>query len=88
MHDVLEDTHVGEDGLHGLFPIEVIRAVVVLTHDKRDPYVEYIRKVAADPIAQRVKLYDIADNITPARLPYTKNPAKYGDALLILAGRR
>jgi (p)ppGpp synthase/HD superfamily hydrolase len=71
LHDVLEDTEVTveELGAAGL-PIEVVGAVVALTHRPGQSYGRYIEQVACDAIACKVKLADLADNLANnKRLP-------------------
>lgn len=64
LHDVLEDTNVEAAELHQLgFGEHIIRAVVLLTHDRTVPYADYIERLAHDPLARRVKLADLADNL-------------------------
>jgi (p)ppGpp synthase/HD superfamily hydrolase len=68
LHDVLEDTTVDVVALGELGLAEhVIDAVRALTHDPRQPYADYIERVAANPLARRVKLADLADNLSNNR---------------------
>lgn len=50
------------------FPVAVIEAVSVLTHDDNETYGEYIAKIAKNPIARLVKIYDLKDNMDVSRL--------------------
>lgn len=69
LHDVLEDTDVTAADLRAAgCPEPVIAAVDALTKRPGEPLEESMRRAAADPIARRVKLADIADNADPARL--------------------
>lgn len=71
LHDVLEDTQVTVDelGAAGL-PIDVVDAVVALTHRPRQSYERYVEQVACNAIAREVKLADLADNLANnKRLP-------------------
>jgi len=64
LHDVLEDTSVGVADLYERgFGEHIVRAVLLLTHDGTVPYADYIERLAADPLARRVKLADLADNL-------------------------
>jgi (p)ppGpp synthase/HD superfamily hydrolase len=64
LHDVLEDTSVDVTELHELgFGEHIVRAVLLLTHDRTVPYADYIERLAHDPLARRVKLADLADNL-------------------------
>lgn len=73
LHDTMEDTGytadmMREDG----FSEDVIKAVALLTHKPHEPYMDYIRRLAPDPVARRVKLADLADNMDESRLPVTE----------------
>jgi (p)ppGpp synthase/HD superfamily hydrolase len=70
LHDVVEDTDITLEDLRAEgFPEEVLAAVALLTHDKRKvAYREYIERIAADPIARKVKLADLEDNLNVMRL--------------------
>jgi (p)ppGpp synthase/HD superfamily hydrolase len=64
LHDVLEDTSVEVAELYERgFGEHIVRAVVLLTHDETVSYADYIERLAADPLARRVKLADLADNL-------------------------
>lgn len=68
LHDVLEDTAVSVADLRGTgLPEEVVAAVVALTHEPSDSYSDYIERVAGNPLARRVKLADLADNLANNR---------------------
>lgn len=95
LHDVLEDTHVGVDDLAARrIPPRAIDAVVALTRLPREPYRDYLGRVAHDPIATQVKRADVADNLDPARLSLLpaatadRLAAKYTTALSDLAAFR
>jgi len=70
MHDVLEDDanwnfdKLKEEG----FSDRVIAGLKVLTHEKGDSYEDYIRKIATNDDAIRVKLEDLKDNSDLSRL--------------------
>ena len=63
LHDVLEDTSTTLDELRtaGLTAREE-RALIFLTHHPAQPYMEYVRVLAQDPLAKAVKIEDIKDN--------------------------
>jgi len=70
LHDVLEDTSITVDDLReGGYSEEVLRALDALTRREGESYPEFIERVAADPLARRVKLADLADNLDADRLP-------------------
>jgi len=70
LHDVIEDhgdkysfEYLEKEG----FPKEVIEALKLLTHQEDVPYMDYIRKIAENPIAMRVKLADLQHNCDTTR---------------------
>lgn len=69
LHDTMEDGSVTSDDLVRLgVPGEVIRAVKAITHLRGEPNEAYWKRVAGDPLARRVKIEDIGDNLDEGRL--------------------
>lgn len=62
LHDVVEDTDITLEQLSQQFPPEVIEILRLLTHEKGVPYMDYLKKLAPNPIARKIKLADIAHN--------------------------
>jgi (p)ppGpp synthase/HD superfamily hydrolase len=63
LHDTLEDTSLTEDDLRRAgFDQTIIDAVLCVTHDKAEPYADYVVRCAANPIARQVKMADLEDN--------------------------
>ena len=75
LHDVVEDTDVTLEQLDAIFPQEVINAVALMTHSKDEPYLEYVARVATNPISRKVKLADLRHNSDQTRMPEA-DPAK------------
>lgn len=70
LHDTMEDTGYTENMMRADgFSEQVIEAVLLLTHKPHEPYMEYVRRLVANPIAWQVKLADLADNMNIDRLP-------------------
>lgn len=67
LHDVVEDTDVTFDDLEKEFPSEVIRLLKLLTHEKEEDYMDYIRRVAKDPQARKIKIADMTHNTDAGR---------------------
>lgn len=69
LHDVVEDgvCTIQDLSAHG-FSTRVIRALMLLTHDKAIPYDEYIKALAHNDDARAVKLADLKDNSDITRL--------------------
>ena len=70
LHDVLEDcpawsaSRLRDEG----FGPAALTAIHALTRRDGEPYMEFVRRAAADPIARRVKLADLEDNLDATRL--------------------
>ena len=68
LHDSLEDTSVTLADLRAAgFSDEICEAVDCLTRRPGEPYEETIARVGANPLARRVKLADLEDNMDPKR---------------------
>jgi (p)ppGpp synthase/HD superfamily hydrolase len=68
LHDVVEDGGLSLDVLRrkGLPEAEVL-AVAALTKGEGEPYDAAIERAGKDPLARRVKLADLADNMDRSR---------------------
>lgn len=64
LHDVVEDTDCTFKDVYDYFGPEVVRSVYSLTHKKGESYRDYIRRVMKDDVAVKVKMADIADNLS------------------------
>ncbi len=70
LHDVVEDTEVTLDDLRREgFPERVLEVVALLTKAKDENYESYVEKVHAHPVARRIKLADLTDNMDLRRIP-------------------
>ena len=68
LHDVIEDTPFTLDDLRAAgFSAEICEAVDCLTRRPGETYPSMISRVAANPLARRVKLADLEDNMDPRR---------------------
>ena len=68
LHDVIEDTpwtlpKLRQEG----FSAPVVKAVDALTHRDGEKYDAYIKRLGDVPIARRVKLADLSDNMSHTR---------------------
>lgn len=91
LHDVVEDNDITpEDLLAYGCPPPVVSAIVALSKVSGESQANYLRRVAADPLARTVKRADIADNTNPERLalldPAVRDRliAKYAEACQLL----
>lgn len=82
LHDVLEDTPitVGQLSREGI-PVTVIEAVVALTHLPHEPYEAYLKRIAENAMARRVKLVELRDNMDLSQVP-TEMFVKYHERSL------
>lgn len=95
LHDVVEDSDVTLDDLARDFPPEVVEGVRLMTHDPAVDYFDYVRAIKGHPLAQKVKLADLAHNSDETRFAGCKDVTrealdkrheKYARARAILLG--
>lgn len=69
LHDVVEDTGLSADDLieQGI-PKHLVITLRLLSKQKNMSYEDYIARIAENPLATRVKLADIKDNMDVSRL--------------------
>ena len=76
LHDVIEDTAATPEALREAgFPQEVVEAVILLTRPDGMPYLDYVRRIKANPVAVRVKRADLAHNSDLTRLDHIDGAA-------------
>ena len=69
LHDVVEDSATTLDDLRKLgYGEEIITAVDCLTKRRGEAYDAYVERCKGNPIARRVKLADLEDNLDLRRL--------------------
>ena len=69
LHDVVEDTEYTFDDIRKLgFSEDIIKALMLLTHDPALDYLEYVAAIKKNPIAKAVKLADLRHNSDLSRL--------------------
>jgi ribosomal protein S18 acetylase RimI-like enzyme len=70
LHDIVEDTNYSMDDLQkDGFSQDVIEAIGYLTRKFEETYDEFIQRIRRNPLATKVKLLDIADNMNLDRIP-------------------
>lgn len=93
LHDVVEDCAEHASRV-GDFPAPIQRAVQLMSRNSAPDADTYYARIAADPVALKVKLADIADNADEARLTALdaataeRLRSKYRHALAALGARR
>lgn len=96
LHDVLEDCErrrVAEymSRIFHFYGQAVLEACASLDHNSNEPYMDYIRRLAKNPLAKAVKMADLADNTNSWRLMKLPSPEqqrlcdKYYEAMDYLA---
>jgi (p)ppGpp synthase/HD superfamily hydrolase len=71
LHDVVEDTPWTLEGLRAEgFPEEVLEAVDRLSRREGEPYDDFMRRAAVHPVARRVKIADLEDNLDVRRIAH------------------
>lgn len=69
LHDVVEDSDTSLDDLRMAgYPGVVLAALDCLTHRAGEAYADYIQRIKPNPLARRVKLADLEDNMSLVRL--------------------
>lgn len=90
LHDVVEDTDCTLEDLRSMgFPDAVVDALALLTHDPAVPYMDYVKVIATNPIARKVKMADLRHNSDLSRMDEVdewalKRNEKYKKALAYL----
>ena len=70
LHDVVEDTHFTQEDLKSRgYTTDVLEALDCLTKRPAEEYEDFIQRIKPNPIARRVKLVDLEDNMDIRRLP-------------------
>lgn len=71
LHDLVEDTPYTLNDLRALgYPPEVIAALDCLSKREGETYEDFIGRIEPNPLARRVKLADLEDNMDLRRIPY------------------
>lgn len=69
LHDVVEDSEHTLDSLREMgYPEAVLEAIDGVTRRETESYDEFIERAAANPIARRVKIADLEDNLDLTRI--------------------
>lgn len=86
LHDVLEDSDITAEELRGNLSAAEIDALCLLTHNGRESYTEYVRRIIeadgeAGTLARAVKQADMLDNLYRCAVGHDPAVAQYGEAL-------
>ena len=70
LHDVVEDSELSFEDLIAVgISHQAIASLKLLTHVDGVPYQDYIAALARDPVARRIKMLDLQDNMDLNRMP-------------------
>ncbi len=70
LHDVVEDTDWTFESLKKEgFPDDLLEPLKAVTKQDDEDYEQFVRRSAANPLARRVKLADLEDNMDLRRMP-------------------
>ena len=91
LHDTVEDTWITIDALRFIGLSEsVLEAVDAITYRTHEPLVEYYARIKCNPLATKVKLADVRDNLRADRMQklpketQVRLTRKYRSALKVL----
>ena len=79
LHDVVEDCGVSLDDLRAMdYPEVEVQALDAITRPKEsgESYEAFIDRLLPDPLARRVKLADLTDNMDVRRLEHVDDAAR------------
>lgn len=82
LHDVVEDTECTLDDLRLSFRPEIVEAVDAITRREGEKYFDYIVRLSSNPIAKRVKIADLQENLSQGDLSLS---TRYYKALKMLS---
>lgn len=68
LHDVIEETSVTLEDLTESFSVPVLTALEAITQRPDEPHAHYLERVLRNPLATRVKIADLEDNVSPIRI--------------------
>lgn len=92
LHDVMEDTSLTANDIRAAgMPEQVIEALLLMKHSSSDEYLDYVAKLAVNPLARKVKRTDLLHNSDLTRLDKVTDAdrdrvRKYKRALELLDG--
>jgi (p)ppGpp synthase/HD superfamily hydrolase len=69
LHDVIEDTNFTAEDIQEKFGHEISIDVQALTKREGETYADFIKRIAVNPRARKVKMADLQDNLDLSRLP-------------------
>ena len=68
LHDSIEDTNLDLNSLNNIFDNKIIKAISVITKDRKIDYIKYIESVKLNKLAKEVKIAGLRNNSDLSRL--------------------
>lgn len=68
LHDVIEDTFLHPSLIFEMFGQEIMSAVLAISRQPKEVYIDYIHRCSKNPLAKKVKIADLLENMSPSRL--------------------
>jgi len=90
LHDVVEDSNISLDDLIGYgFSVPVVEAIDCLSRRDGESYEKFIKRIAVNDLARKIKIEDLKDNMDLTRLHLVSDKdlariEKYHSALRML----
>lgn len=73
LHDVIEDSMIRPEQLEEIFGKDIADAVVSVSRNKGEDYMDYVYRAAENPIGRWVKYFDLQDNLDISRFARNLN---------------
>ena len=73
LHDVIEDSMIQPEQLEEIFGKDIADAVVSVSRNKDEDYMDYVNRAAENPIGRWVKYFDLQDNLDISRFVRNSN---------------
>jgi (p)ppGpp synthase/HD superfamily hydrolase len=71
LHDAVEDSDLSLDALKALgFSDAIVEAIAAITKHSGEVYEDYLSRVMINPLALKVKIADMKDNLRSDRIPH------------------
>lgn len=67
LHDVIEDSMIQPEQLAEIFGKDIADAVVSVSRNENENYMDYVNRAAKNPIGRWVKYFDLQDNLDISR---------------------
>ncbi len=84
LHDTVEDTDVTVPQLNLMFGSYISEAVDAISKREGELYNEFIRRCVHNPLARRVKIYDVTENLSNLTPEKASLGRRYARALTVL----